>query len=317
MEKDAAWNVFFENDERFADLINGCGLSGNQVVKPKDFEVADSKNLQMYETETKGKKNKQSSTKYRDVVRKVAFGVNFAVIGIENQETVNYALPLTVMKYDAGEYEKQQREIFRMIRKPGSGAKDGEYLYGFSKESRFHPVITFVIYSGEEWDGGKSLYDIVDFSDIPDELKGMIQNYKVNLIEVRKWKDTSVFKTDIRQVFDFIRCSKDKEQVKKLVLNNRDYEEISEDAYDVMKKYANVTGLENVKKETGEGNMVNMAKGLQDWAAEERNAGMNEKTRGIVENMLHHGMSDEDIMMLTECTKELLEEVKGCITAES
>ena len=35
----------------------------------------------------------------------------------------------------------------------------------------------------------------------------------------RKWKDTSVFKTDIWQVFDFIRYSKNKEQVKKLVLD--------------------------------------------------------------------------------------------------
>ena len=94
-------------------------------------------------------------------------------------------------------------------------------MYGFKKDSKLHPVITFMIYSGKEpWDGPRSLHDIIDFTDIPEELKGLVQNYKVNLIEIRKWKDTSVFKTDIRQVFDFIRYSKNKEQVKKLVLDN-------------------------------------------------------------------------------------------------
>ena len=320
VKKDVTWNVFFENEERFADLINGCGLKGRQMVKPEDLVPADSKNLQQYKTGVKGKKSTKSSTMYRDVVRKVAFGVNFAMIGIENQEMVNYALPLSVMKYDAGEYEKQRREISRNIRQSDSGVKDGEYMYGFLKESRLQPVITFVLYSGEEWDGGRSLKDIVDFTDIPDELKDMVQNYKVNLIEVRKWEDTSVFKTDIRQVFDFIRCSKDKNQIKKLVLNNPDYENISEEAYDVMKHYANAKELRYIKKE--EGNVVNMAKGFQDWAAEEREDGKREgKKRGkeeekrmIVKNMLHHEMSDEDIMVLTECDKVMLDEVKKQMT---
>ena len=334
MEKDIVWNVFFENEERFADLINGCGLNGKQMVKPEDLKPADTKNLQYYGTDTKdetgeilnvcktGKpkkrngKSTKSSTVYRDIVRKVAFGVNFAMIGIENQETINYALPLAIMRYDAGEYEKQKREISRKIRQPGSGAKEGEFLYGFSKESRLHPVVTFVLYSGEEWDGGRSLNDIIDFTDIPEELKGLVQNYKVNLVEIRKWKDTSVFKTDIRQVFDFIRYSKNKEQVKKLVLDNPDYEKISEDAYDVMKQYANISELKTEKVE-GEKNMVNMAKGLQDWAEEERAEGRREgiqsMVRIFVKNMLKCGMSDEDILMLSECDRELLEEVKKSI----
>ena len=186
----------------------------------------------------------------------------------------------------------------------------------------------------------------------------------------RKWKDTSVFKTDIRQVFDFIRYSKNKEQVKKLVLDNPDYEKISEDAYDVMKQYANISELKTEKVE-GEKNMVNMAKGLQDWAEEERAEGRREGIQSMVEvckhfddsreiiltmakekvhvpkkeadevvniakglqdwaeeeraegikegkrisvkNMLKCGMSDEDILMLSECDRELLEEVKKSI----
>ena len=58
MEKDIVWNVFFENEERFADLINGCGLNGKQMVKPEDLKPADTKNLQYYGTDTKGETGK-------------------------------------------------------------------------------------------------------------------------------------------------------------------------------------------------------------------------------------------------------------------
>ena len=59
--------------------------------------------------------------------------------------------------------------------------------------------------------------------------------------------------------------------------------------------------------------VVNMAKGLQDWAEEERAEGIKEGKRIFVKNMLKCGMSDEDILMLSECDRELLEEVKKSI----
>ena len=73
-------------------------------------------------------------------------------------------------------------------------------------------------------------------------------------------------------------------------------------------EFRNLKELKKMKRE--DGNMVNMAKGLQDWAAEEREEGKIEGITTIVRNMLNHGMSDEDIMMLTESSRELLEEVK-------
>ncbi len=208
MEKDIVWNVFFENEERFADLINGCGLNGKQMVKPEDLKPADTKNLQYYGTDTKGETGK----------------------------------------------------ILDVCKTSKSKKRNG-----------------------------------------------------------KSTKSSTVYRDIVRKV-DFIRYSKNKEQVKKLVLNNPDYEKISEDAYDVMKQYANKSELKTEKVE-GEKNMVNMAKGLQDWAEEERAEGRAEGRReGIqsmvrifVKNMLKCGMSDEDILMLSECDRELLEEVKKSI----
>ena len=56
-------------------------------------------------------KGRKQKAKYRDLIRKVAFGVNFAVIGIENQEEVHYLMPIRVMSYDAAEYERQASVI--------------------------------------------------------------------------------------------------------------------------------------------------------------------------------------------------------------
>lgn len=81
-----------------------------------------------------------------------------------------------------------------------------------------HPVVTFILYSGlGEWDGPESLHEMIDFTDIPENIIGMVPDYRINLVEIRKLIDTSVFKTDVRQVFDFIRHSEDKKALKNLV----------------------------------------------------------------------------------------------------
>ena len=104
-KNDVSWSIYFENGERFADLVNGCGCGGNPVFKASDIKELETK------TVYSGRQGEKKSIKYRDVVKKVALGVNFMVIGLENQELVNYGMPLTCMCYDAGEYEKQRRKI--------------------------------------------------------------------------------------------------------------------------------------------------------------------------------------------------------------
>ncbi len=55
---------------------------------------------------------------------------------------------------------------------------------------------------------------MIDFSGIPEEFHPLIQNYRIHLVDVRHLQNTDVFKTDIRQVFDFIRYSDDKTYLK-------------------------------------------------------------------------------------------------------
>ena len=95
------------------------------------------------------------------------------------------------------------------------------------------------------------------------------------MVNVRKLEDTSVFRTDLRQVFDFIRCSENKVALKNLVRDNPDYAGLDMDAYDIMMVHSHSKELEELRgKVEQEGG--NMCKGLADWAAEERAEGREE-----------------------------------------
>ena len=246
MENDVLTKEFFSDDERYADLINGLGCDGKQIVRKEDLQELDTQTGIL--KSSFHRKRERRKIKSRDLVRKTAFGINFAVIGIENQEVIDYALSLRNMSYDVGEYEKQAAKIRKEVRKSGTGLTKGEYLYGFKKDSRLHPVVTFVLYYGkEEWDGALDLHSIIDFEGIPEELKKLVQNFRVHVVEVRKLTDTSMFRTDVRQVFDIIRYSEEPEKLKELVKKETAYQNMEEDAYDMVAAYMHTEDLVGMK----------------------------------------------------------------------
>lgn len=106
MDKDFNSCIFFSDNERYADIINGIGCDGVPFVRGKDLQELDIR-VNFGRIKRQGWRQKVKKTFYRDLVRKTPFGVNFAIIGIENQEWIDYSLALRVLCYDAGEYEKQ------------------------------------------------------------------------------------------------------------------------------------------------------------------------------------------------------------------
>lgn len=120
-------------------------------------------------------------------------------------------------------------------------------------------------------------------------------------------KDTSVFKTDVRQVFDFIRCSEDKNALKELVEADEYYRNMEEDAFDVVVQYANATELVDVKEYYRKDGKVDMCKAMRDWAAEERY----EEKMENVEKLLKAGdMQAARIAEVMEVPLETVLEIK-------
>lgn len=294
MAQDIEWKGYFSDNDRYADIINGIGCGGRQIIKGEDLHELDTQVGFLREPKLirrrvlkKGNIKKESrKTKIRDTLRKAAFGVNFAIIGIENQESIDYSMPLRNMTYDVGEYEKQAAKIRKEVRKKHKGLSRGEYLYGFLKESRMHPVVTFILYSGlGEWDGPESLHEMINFTDIPENIVGMVPNYRINLIEIRKLTDTSIFKTDVRQVFDFIRYSENKKELKKLVEGDEYYSRMEEDAYDIVAYYTNAAELIEAKDYySGKDGTVDMCKAIKELIEDGREEGREEgREKGLEE----------------------------------
>ena len=307
MEKDVGWKLYFSDKKRYADIINGIGCGGAQLVKSTDLVDVDGQTLR---------------GKARDLLCRSAFGANFALIGIENQEEIDYAFPLRNMSYDVAEYEKQIARVRKKARKSGEKLSAGEYLYGFRKSDKLEPVITLILYSGKEvWNGPTSLHELLDFTDIPEGLRELTPDYKINVIEIRKLENTEVFQTDVRQVFDFIRCSEDKAALRELVERHAYYHNMEEDAFDVIVMYTHSTELVRAKEYKGKDGKVDMCTAIKEMIADGRTegikvgreAGMDEKTRSFVVNMLRRGMEDTDIMALAECEQELIDEVRSTI----
>ena len=296
MEKDFVSSVFFSDNDRYADIINGIGCDGMPFIKGEDLQELDTRvSIGRYK---RAGKRKQLITKYRDLMRKAAFGMNFAMIGIENQSEIDYGLVLRVMCYDAGEYERQAAEIRKEVRKKHGNLGSGEYMYGFLRDSRLLPTITFVLYYGEEeWDGAQDLYGLLDFMDLPESLRKKISNYQLHVVEVRKLKDTSMFQTDVKQVFDFIRFSNDKKKLRELISGDAAYQMLAEEAYDMVAAYVGEEEeMFKWKEKHKKGGTINMCQGLREWLADERTEGRAEgRAEDIIELLSDCGTIEEDL----------------------
>ena len=277
------WQEFFHDNLRYADIINGIGCDGIQMIKDTDLQEVDS-------TEKK---------KHRDLLRRVAMGINFAIVGIENQEKVDYRFPLRNMHYDVTRYHKQAAAIWRKIKQNLEPVTAGEYLSRFKKESKLYPQVTFVLYAGKEaWDGPRSLHDMLDFTDIPESLREMVADYKINIVDIRRLEDLSVFQSDVRQVFEFIRCSEDKTKLVELVENDSYYQSMDDEAFNIVTKYANAKELvskEEYKKAGGH----NMCKAIQDLMADSREEGiLKGREEGRLEGKLEGKLEERNVWLL-------------------
>lgn len=309
MKNDMEGKAFFENDERYADLINGLLCNGRQVLRESDLtEVSGHVRVRIPKAGSDRSVQKYSKReKIQDIVRKAALGMNFILIGLENQETIDYSLPLRCMEYDVGQYEKQAVKIRRAIRKKPKDLKKGEYLYGFKKDSYLYPSIILILYYGEEkWDGPLDLHGMLNFKDIPDEFKKMVQNYQIHLVEIRRLENTDIFTTDVKLVFDLIRYADDEEKLAKLLREEPGYQKLEWDAYEMAAMY---TGIgEKLDMKCYDNGTVNVCKGIIGLEEKARNAGRNEgKAEGeiseqirLITKKVQKGQSMEQIAEILE-----------------
>lgn len=227
---------YLDNNDRFADQINGALFRGKQVVKPEELEPADMQMVYL------GKEAGERRI-FKTIVDKTRMwhGSLFHILAVENQTFVDYHMVIRSMLSESLSYQRQWKH-----KKAAHGkahdlkAGTDEFLSGMRKDEKFVPIITVVVYFGTEhpWDGAKCLYDQLA---IEDELKGFVTNYRLNLYDCHEHDTFEEYHTGLRQLFEVVRYSKDKEKLQEVMEENREiYSRIDSDTKELLEVVANV-----------------------------------------------------------------------------
>lgn len=196
---DVVLKNFWRNDERFADLFNAALFGGEQVINPKDLVEADTDVSSIVTF----KKHAETIKKILDVVKKSAYGIDFVIWGLESQMKVHYAMPLRHMLGDSLGYLKEYTELAKKNKEEKVWDDSNEFLSGMKKGDRLHPMITLCVYYGEDpWDGPLSLTDMLE---IPDELKPLVNDYKMNLVQITESEKYHFHTEDVHTLFEITR----------------------------------------------------------------------------------------------------------------
>lgn len=272
-EIDIKMKLFMSNTERFADLFNYLIYNGRPVIRPDALTPLD--------TNEKAVPNQDDPIqRFRDLIKLWTImrdgNAIYAVLGLEAQMKVHYAMALRAMVADALNYWQQVKTISEKRRTDGSA--NDHYLSGFGKEDRIVPVVTLVLYLGSKpWDGAKDVFGMLESHDA--ELMRFVSNYTMNLIEPKSVpdEDLELFRTGIGDLLEFIKISDDKE---KLIAHAEQFRPVDPDTVEMI----NLITDAGLKYEVKEGK-VDMCKAIQELRAEERAQG-EAKGRAEGENKL-------------------------------
>ena len=161
---------FFKDKVRFADLMNGFGNHGKQVILPEDIIEMDP--VIPLEGELGG--ILRADVNIVDLMRKVQMKCHAVLAALQNQTEVHYAMPVRVMNTDAANYYNQWKKLLNFHRAEKDLAGSAEFLSGMKKEDRLNPVLTMVVYFGQDpWLGPRRLKDILNFSGMSEDMQGM------------------------------------------------------------------------------------------------------------------------------------------------
>ena len=210
-EKDVLEKKLLMFNDVFADFVNGIMFDGKDVVK--EDELVDLSGWSHY----KGDDSKHRFQD-RDVVKLwKKENVVISLIGIENQDIPDKNMVFRVLSYDGASYRTQLVEEESRKRKKNVGI-DGELQDIF-------PVITFVIYYGEEeWRYETTLHKRLNLGS---ELKHYVSDYSINLIDLKKLSEDDInkFKKDFKLIADYM-VKGSKHKADRIDLNHP--EEVSE-----------------------------------------------------------------------------------------
>lgn len=300
---DTITKAYIRENAVFADAFNYFIYKGSQVVRPEELQEVDTTEIVIpFNTydENKDEKKNTAVQKYRDVLKSTVIMQDsqaaYILLGIENQTSIHYAMPVRNGIYDFLQYGKQVSDIAARHRKQKDKAEsNAEFLSGFYKTDKIVPVVTLVIYFGaNEWNGPISLMDMMDT--LSPEFTEYVQDYKIHLIQPFNISDDDLqkFQSSLREVLGCIKYSQDKEKLSIFMKDNprMNMEAMAARVIEVMT---------NMSIEIPEGEeKIDMCKAIEDMIKERACI---EREEGKVEILI--GLVKDGILNMQEAAKRM------------
>lgn len=223
---DAAAKECFSSNVRFADLCNAVLFDGEQIVKPERLTEKDSTEVLSIFGEDPKQMHVQ---KWRDLLKnavvKTDDNVCFVLIGVEAQAKVHYAMPVRNMIYDALNYGQQVKEVARKHKRDKDTRTEEEFLSGFTIKDKLTPIITMTVYLGSQnWDAPRCLMDM--YKPVDERLRPYLQDFSANVFVPGEVEDFGKFKTDLKQIFEVLSASGDKNKMKQILTEDKQFQEM-------------------------------------------------------------------------------------------
>ena len=274
-KKEEPMIAYYEDARHFAWLVNGWICRGEEEISESQIQ---SKNIR-FTGKTGSGRTARMRSRYRDVLKEIGKVKVVLMIGTELQSFIDYSMPVRVMDYDALEYNDQIQKI-ASERKAENIAKSGKQkveLSPIKKEDRLIPVITLVLYMGEEpWDAAKNLHGLLDFSEVPKKFRNYIPDYQIHVLDVCHTPDERLleFPKDIATMFLTIKYRGNLPALKKVLKTIPEIENIEEDTYDVMWNFLDKRMLELKENIQNEDGGINMCGAVDQMIAEGMERGL-------------------------------------------
>lgn len=229
---DISLKNWLSKNARFADLFNAIIFKGKQVIQPE--KLTDIRNESDIIINDKNRK-KRGENRFRDIVKKYDESFTLVILACEIQDKVHYAMPIRVMLYDSFSYIDQARKLWEQLEEDEKKNVSAEsFLSKFRKEDTLSPVITLILYYGdEEWDGSMELYQMFGELESQGWVKEYVSNYKINLVRPQNIEDFSIFKSDLQMIFPMLKYKNNRKDMAEYInLNNAFFQAVPmEDVY--------------------------------------------------------------------------------------
>lgn len=301
-EKDITLKDYLSDPKRYADLLNGSIFQGRQIIDAGELQDADTVQSKSDELSIMERIN--------DITMKQTKNGNlFAIWTIANQEHIDYGMPARVMMQDALSYDRQLKELRRQNQ---DFADSGEFLSRVKKDDRLHPVITLVVYWGEDkWQGAKSLHDILDFgtdSVLAQEIKQLIPEYPLHFLNLSEVHNYSHYRTELRTLFELYDRRKNRTAFTQYVKEHDECRQIDTETYWALGILLNTTKLKSIlpRSERTERNMGNVIDEIWNEAEEKGlQKGLLEGKLTTLYNLVHDGLlSIQDAALSASMTEK-------------